>query len=365
MSEVNDIRDKERQKYLELDEDDLLGGLNEEELEQLTLDLEELDPDNQLLPAGMRQKDQTKKKPTGNMDREKLMKYLEDEAKLIADIEDNMPYEAGMKRGKVFVPRDRDSSMLGPAKLDPELEEALDNASEAELTDIAAILGMHTLMNSDQFYSSLKSSTIANKSGYSSITKSELQVTTINEPPNPTDVGDTLRRIKENDPELTEVNLNNINNIPVQTLKEYCEALKTNDHVVSFSLANTRTGDSIAKSVGEMLKINRTLKILNVESNFLTSDGFKSILSSLLVNDCLEQLRMDNQRSQFGSKVETDIVECLTKNSTLLKFGYTFRLQGPRAVVGDHLTKNNDVMRKTRVDYNPSSVITKTEYKKK
>ena len=30
------------------------------------------------------------------------------------------------------------------------------------------------------------------------------------EPPNPTDVDDTLRRVKENDSTLTEVNLNNI-----------------------------------------------------------------------------------------------------------------------------------------------------------
>lgn len=36
------------------------------------------------------------------------------------------------------------------------------------------------------------------------------QVTTVNEPPNPTDIDQTLQRVSDNDPTLTKVNLNNI-----------------------------------------------------------------------------------------------------------------------------------------------------------
>ena len=43
-------------------------------------------------------------------------------------------------------------------------------------TCFSAILGMHTMMNTDQFYSSLKETKIANKTGFSSLTKCELQV---------------------------------------------------------------------------------------------------------------------------------------------------------------------------------------------
>lgn len=359
------MKEKERQKYLALDEDELLAGLNEEELEQLELELEELDPDNELLPAGMRQKDQTKKKATGKLNREELLDFLESEAKLIEDVEDVVPYQAGIKRGKIFVEDESTKQELRPANLDPELEEALDNASEAELTDIAAILGMHTLMSSDQFYSSLKSSKIANQSGFSSVTKCDLKVTPVNEPPNPTDVDKTLKQCQADDSDLTDINLNNIKNIPIHTLKEYCEALKANTHVVSFSLVNTRSNDAVAEALGDMLKFNRVLKVLNVESNFMSGDGLQCILKSLTDNDCLEQLRVDNQRSQFGNKVEMDMVEYITQNSTLLKFGYNFRLQGPRSTVASHLLKNNDTKRLTRVEFNPSSVVTKTVYKKK
>ncbi|XP_039247957.1 tropomodulin-1-like [Styela clava] len=365
MTDYTDMQMKEREKYLALDEDELLAGLNEDELEQLELELEELDPDNELLPAGMRQKDQTKKKATGKLNREELMDFLESEAKLIEDVEETVPYQPGVKRGKVFVQQESVEGVLRPANLDPELEEALDNASEAELTDIAAILGMHTLMSSDQFYSSIKSSKIANQSGFTSVTKCDLKVSPINEPPNPTDVDKTLKLCQEDDAELTDINLNNIKNIPIHTLKAYCEALKTNTHVISFSLVNTRSNDAVAGAIGDMLKINRVLKILNVESNFMSGDGLQSILKCLTENDCIEQLRVDNQRSQFGNKVEMEMADFITQSSTLLKFGYNFRLQGPRSIVAAHLLKNNDAKRLTRVEFNPSSVVTKTVYKKK
>ena len=50
--------------------------------------------------------------------------------------------------------------------------------------------------------------------------------------------------------------------------------------------------------------MNRTLKVLNIESNFISGDGIVAILESLEGNDCLEELRFDNQRSQFGNKVK-------------------------------------------------------------
>ena len=35
----------EQEKYLQLDEDEILQGLTEDELQQLTLDLEDIDPE--------------------------------------------------------------------------------------------------------------------------------------------------------------------------------------------------------------------------------------------------------------------------------------------------------------------------------
>ncbi len=57
-----------------------------------------LPPQNALLPAGLRQKDQTTKKETGTFNRESLLKYLEKEALEYKDREDVVPF-TGEKKG--------------------------------------------------------------------------------------------------------------------------------------------------------------------------------------------------------------------------------------------------------------------------
>lgn len=66
------------------------------------------------------------------------------------------------------------------------------------------------------------------------------------EPPNPTNIEEMLKRVQSNDKELEEVNLNNIQDIPIPVLSELCEAMKTNTYVRSFSLVATKSGDPIA-----------------------------------------------------------------------------------------------------------------------
>ena len=53
------------------------------------------------------------------------------------DVEDLVPYQPGVKRGKIYEKLKEDETVLAPAHLDAELEECLNNATEAELTDIA------------------------------------------------------------------------------------------------------------------------------------------------------------------------------------------------------------------------------------
>ncbi|XP_030884000.1 tropomodulin-2 isoform X2 [Leptonychotes weddellii] len=122
------------------------------------------------------------------------------------------------------------------------------------------------------------------------------------EPPNPTNVEVSLQQMKANDPSLQEVNLNNIKNIPIPTLKEFAKALETNTHVKKFSLAATRSNDPVAI------------------------------------------------RQQLGTAVEMEIAQMLEENSRILKFGYQFTKQGPRTRVAAAITKNNDLVRKKRVE---------------
>ncbi|KPP79329.1 tropomodulin-3-like [Scleropages formosus] len=330
---------KDLEKYKDLDEDEILNKLSEEELKQLESALEELDPENALLPAGLRQKDQTTKSATGPFDREKLLKYLEKQALEYKDREDVVPF-TGEKKGKAWVPKQKpvEKRQEEVTTLDPELEEALSSATDTELSDLAAILGVHTLVTSIQSSDSTNS-----KDGYNNVIKGEKVKPVFDEPPNPTNVEDTLQRIRSNDAMLTEVNLNNIKNIPIPTLKDLAKAMEKNTHVKKFSLAATRSNDPIAVAFADMLRVNKNLKSLNMESNFITSVGIKALVEALRDNETLTEIKIDNQRQQLGTTAEMEIAKMLEENTSILKFGYHFTQQGPRTRAAAAITKNNDL----------------------
>ncbi|KAK2502420.1 hypothetical protein MC885_011362 [Smutsia gigantea] len=326
---------KELEKYKNIDEDELLGKLSEEELKQLENVLDDLDPKSALLPAGFRQKDQTQKAATGPFDREHLLMYLEKEALEQKDREDfEKPIET-RKEEKVT--------------LDPELEEALASASDTELYDLAAVLGVHNLLNNPKFNEET-ASTEGGKVPVRNVVKGEKVKPIFEEPPNPTNVEISLQQMKANDSNLQEVNLNNIKNIPIPTLKEFAKALETNTHIKKFSLAATRSNDPVAIAFADMLKVNKTLKSLNIESNFITGTGILALVEALRENDTLTEIKIDNQRQQLGTAVEMEIAQVLEENSRILKFGYQFTKQGPRTRVAAAITKNNDLVRKKRVE---------------
>ncbi|XP_071757601.1 tropomodulin-2 [Centroberyx gerrardi] len=337
---------KDLDKYKEIDEDEILNKLSAEELQQLETALEEMDPENALLPASMRQKDQTAKKETGPFNRESLLSYLEKEALEYKDREDVVPF-TGEKKGKAFVPKQKpiEARQEEVTTLDPELEEALSSATDTELCDLAAILGVHTLVTSTQTYDGTTT-----KEGYNNVIKGEKMNPVFDEPPNPTNVDDTLQRIKSNDGSLTEVNLNNIKNIPIPTLKDFAKAMESNTTVKKFSLAATRSNDPIAVAFSEMLRENKTLRSLNLESNFITGVGVQALVDALRDNDMLTEIKIDNQRQQLGTTVEMEIAKMLEENNSIVKFGYHFTQQGPRSRAAAAITKNNDLVRRRRVE---------------
>ncbi|NXM73934.1 TMOD4 protein, partial [Serilophus lunatus] len=247
--------------------------------------------------------------------------------------------------GKPFVPKNptREIPREEQITLEPELEEALAKATEAEMCDLAAILGMYTLMSNKQYYDAICSGNICNTEGINSVVKPDSYKPVPDEPPNPTDVEETLRRLRDNDGTLQDVNLNNLRDIPVSTLKDICEAMKTNTHVKRLSLVATRSNDLVANAVAEMLMENKTLESLNLESNFITSSGMSSIIQAVHHNQSLAELRVDNQCQRLGDTVEMAMAAMLEQCPRVLRFGYHFTQQGPRARAAAAITRNNEL----------------------
>ncbi|XP_010614777.1 tropomodulin-4 isoform X1 [Fukomys damarensis] len=373
---------KELEKYRDIDEDEILKTLSPEELEQLDCELQEMDPENMLLPAGLRQRDQTKKSPTGPLDREALLQYLEQQALEVKERDDLVPF-TGEKKGKPYIQPKREIPAEEQITLEPELEEALANATDAEMCDIAAILGMYTLMSNKQYYDAICSGEICNTEGISSVVQPDKYKPVPDEPPNPTNIEEMLQRVRSNDKDLEEVNLNNIQDIPIPVLSELCEAMKANTYVRSFSLVATKSGDPIAQpletpleelfpshsraspqssekppptltrvpttqAVANMLRENRSLQTLNIESNFISSTGLMAVLKAVRENATLTELRVDNQRQWPGDAVEMEMATVLEQCPSIVRFGYHFTQQGPRARAAQAMTRNNELRRQQK-----------------
>lgn len=85
-----------------------------------------------LLPAGLRQRDQTKKSPTGPLDREALLQYLEQQALEVKERDDLVPF-TGEKKG-----------METPTSRPPETRIALSHMSPLRLPGACWLLAALT-----------------------------------------------------------------------------------------------------------------------------------------------------------------------------------------------------------------------------
>ncbi|KAK2867324.1 hypothetical protein Q8A67_025441 [Cirrhinus molitorella] len=329
---------KQLGKYEDIDEDELLASLTDEEIQELEKVMAEIDPDTNI-PTGLRQEDQTAKQPTGTFCREALLKYWEDESHRL--LEDSM-----------------DECQTDKSEEECGSEEPEDNEEEGEQQNWGLRTGgdreKQPRSSNWNFVdlSRLDCKSNGNRGQkFKGINKSALHHHVTPERPsgNPTDIVKTLENILSDDSSLSEVNLNNIENISQEVLVSFADALTSNTHVEVFSLANTHADDQVASALAKMLKKNCSITNLNVESNFISGKGILALVGSLQYNTTLVELRFHNQRHICGGQVEMEMIKLLRDNTTLLKLGYHFDLPGPRMSATGILTRNQDRQRQRRL----------------
>uniref|UniRef100_A0A3Q0SKV5 Leiomodin-2 n=1 Tax=Amphilophus citrinellus TaxID=61819 RepID=A0A3Q0SKV5_AMPCI len=353
---------RELSKYEDIDEDELLASLSAEELAELEKELSDIDPDSNV-PIGLRQRDQTDKTPTGTFSREALMKYWENETRRLLEDElggaspklDEEQEEECVTEGTSEGEEDKDDENEKEQKKNEkenEEEEEDENSDEEEDDEEKENnkAKPEPLMNSGPMTSRVENLTL--------LKPQRVEPMRLTPPPPPVDpntsgnpivVDDALQRVLRNDPELTEVNLNNIDDISQETLVRFAEALRSNTHVRTFSLANTRADDPVALAIAKMLKQNSSIISLNIESNYVSGKGVMALVQALPGNNTLTELRFHNQRHMCGGQVEMEMVKILRENYTLIKLGYQFNLPGPRMSMTGILTRNQDRQRQKRL----------------
>ncbi|KAK1152284.1 leiomodin-1 [Acipenser oxyrinchus oxyrinchus] len=378
-----------RQVSEDPDIDNLLADLSPEEMKELEKELDVEDPDYKV-PVGLRQRNQTDKHPSKCYNRGAMLDYCERETKKL--IERELSVEQGEEE-----PDGRETKAGEPekqAECDPgkdnrkedrlrrmgrsreerssqsnskETEEKSKQAREKPEKDQKTGKEERTATKEDKKDTDKEQKCVEYESRDESSTKTsencpakdvtDSPVSKVKEEEEeedeeeaaPSIFDETLEKIQNNDPELTELNVNNSEVIKTDMLMRFSEALKTNTFVKVFALANTRADDHVAIAIGAMLRTNKTLKSLNLDSNHLTSKGISAVVRALQCNSTLTELRFHNQRHICGGKTEMEMAKILKENSTLLKLGYHFELAGPRMTMTNILSRNMDKQRQKRL----------------
>lgn len=337
--------------YENMNVEDLLTQLSAEELEQLG---SEVDPDDTLLPASERCKEQTTKDPTGPLKRRQLLNFLTKFAKEQEDWPESRKFVPGVKLGKIWIPKPSDNN--GPDEkimldLEDGSETALEDASEADLVDLAGILGLHSMLSQDQYHAAILNKGQIPSDKFESIVKSTVpKKLPPMEPDNVTDPEKTAKQVKENDPNLDNLNWNNIKYIPRDTFKKLFDGIKTNTTLTELNLSNTGLTDGPAEKLVEALRVNEHLTKVNLESNFLSGGMIRDLIEALLEKQYVVEFRASNQRQQtMGNRVEMEIAQLVQQNKALLKLGLNFDVPDARHKVATQLQQNNDNCRLKRL----------------
>lgn len=96
--------------------------------------------------------------------------------------------------------------------------------------------------------------------------------------------------------------------------------------------------------------VNKTLRVLNLESNRLSGEGILRILEATVVQKTVQELHVANQSQRvLGVKMETKMMNAILDNTGLFKIGLDFEIANSRIRVHDHLQDNLDqALRVTR-----------------
>ncbi|XP_046836118.1 tropomodulin isoform X3 [Vespa crabro] len=337
---------KDLSEYEDVDVDELLAQLTQEEINILA---KEVDPDDSFMPPSQRCSYECDKSPTGPLNRKKLIEHINKQALETPDRPELKPYVPGVIRGKKWIPPSQESAKEKEAEeqiaidLGDEYEQALSNATQEEIIDLAAILGFHSMMNQDQYHASLLNSGQPVGLGWDGVTKASQPKPYPMEPPNDTDVDATIKQVRDDDSSLTELNWNNIKNISDEKFIQLFEGLEGNTHLESLSLTNVGLTDKTAQRLAEAMEKNSTLRVLNVETNFISPPVIVRLIRALLKTKSIEEFRCSNQRSQvLGNKIEMEITQLVEQNPTLLRLGLHFEFNDARHRVAAHLQRNID-----------------------
>lgn len=322
----------------EVDLEDLLAALSAEELSNL-VDEMAADPDDKHMPASVRTAYRCEKEPTGDLNRDSLINCINEIALNTPDKDEKVKFEPGIKRGKVYIQQFNEEEQAAMDKeeestvrLDPEMEEALLNATLDDIMALADILNtnpqdfvMEAYADPLQYFEP--------------------------DPPNDANPAEILEKLSKNDGDTKDICLNNIAGISEQQFCDIFNALKNNDRLVKFSACNCDMTDFAVETLCSALDQNSSLKSISIENNRVSPDAIADLFESIASpNNGLLELRVAAQAQEsMGIRVEERIANAILKNPRLMKAGITLEFKEVIDKVSKHMIANMDKLRINRL----------------
>jgi tropomodulin len=334
--------------------------------------LDECDPDDPNMPPSMRCAYKCEKEATGTLNKKALLDFIHDQALNTPDVPENVPFVVGTVRGKKWQapPKPEPQKMEEEIELDidfgEECELALSSASTDQIVDLAGILGLHSMMNQEQFHSAQSDKWASRPDpnvGWNGITKSTPLKVFPPEEPNRTDPEEVLTKLRDGDKSMEKVNLNNVP-MSEERLLDIFDAIRNNEVLVDLSMANCMIGDFAACNLACALENNKWLEVINIESNNVSPQTLIKIFEAANVQQTLKVIKASNQQAQFlGNRVEVAVTKAVEKNKTLLRVGLHFEFGDCRNRVAVQLQKNLDRQRLKRIAHKLSTAGAEPEKK--
>ena len=199
--------------------------------------------------------------------------------------EEIVPFEAGKKRGKIYVPSYNEAELAAIARaqevadavrLDDDEEAALGGASTNDLMSLAEILDS----NPQEFI----------MEAYAD----PLKYFEPDEAPK-INVDEVIQKVKSNDKDAKELNLTNVQDVKPEQWIELFSGFKNNDCLINFVASNCSISDGPAMELNKSLNMNQSLKSLNLDGNMISPTTIGEMFEAINNGSRIEELHLSNQ----------------------------------------------------------------------
>jgi len=155
-----------------------------------------------------------------------------------------------------------------------------------------------------------------------------------------------LKNVKENDPALVVLNLNNLDSARPEHAIELLDALLNNTFVQTCSLVNCNINNEGGKKLAELISFNTSITSLNAESNRIGPEGMKAIAEAIATSRTLKELKLTNQSQHCGVETERALAKALDSNTTIQKFTISLKDTTSRNTIDRAISRNKELVRK-------------------